>query len=296
MICFYHNDADGKCAGYLVRKLAINPDVFLEDQYVPMDYAKPFPIEMVQKEEQVYIVDFSISPDEMRELLKITLNVTWIDHHKTAIEKYKDFEFPIRGLRHDGIAGCMLTYCYLAYMTNGGLGEERGFIPEHGDNAPWYVKYIADWDVWKFDYGDQTRNFMVGFGAHDFSPLSKRWLGLDMDALACVNLMREGYFMTQFRDNWACEYMSLGFETTFEGKRCFAVNLGHCNSEYFKSLPKGKYDILMPFVFDGTQFTVSLYSEVVDVSEIAKKYGGGGHRGASGFQCKQLPFSKMGES
>ena len=52
----------------------------------------------------------------------------------------------------------------------------------------------------------------------------------------------------------------------------------------------------MPFVFDGTQFTISLYSEVVDVSEIAKKYGGGGHKGASGFHCKQLPFSKTGES
>jgi nanoRNase/pAp phosphatase (c-di-AMP/oligoRNAs hydrolase) len=49
----------------------------------------------------------------------------------------------------------------------------------------------------------------------------------------------------------------------------------------------------MPFVFDGEQYTVSLYSKTVDVSEIAKKYGGGGHKGAAGFQCKKLPFMKM---
>jgi nanoRNase/pAp phosphatase (c-di-AMP/oligoRNAs hydrolase) len=32
------------------------------------------------------------------------------------------------------------------------------------------------------------------------------------------------------------------------------------------------------------QTVVTLYSDVVDVSEIARKHGGGGHRGAAGFQ------------
>jgi len=98
--------------------------------------------------------------------------------------------------------------------------------------------------------------------------------------------------MNAFRDGWARDYMNLGFESEFEGAKCFAVNLGRCNSEYFKSIPVGKYDVLMPFVFDGDQYTVSLYSPTIDVSEIAKKHGGGGHKGASGFQCKELPFKK----
>ena len=106
----------------------------------------------------------------------------------------------------------------------------------------------------------------------------------------CTDLIQQGETMTTFRDGWAKEYMKLGFETEFEGVKCFAVNLGHCNSEYFKSLPDDKYDALMPFVFNGDMYTVSLYSKTVDVSEIAKKYGGGGHKGAAGFQCKQLPF------
>ena len=86
--------------------------------------------------------------------------------------------------------------------------------------------------------------------------------------------------------------MDLGFETIFENHKCFAVNLGNCNSEYFKSLPEGKYDILIPFVYDGNIFIVSMYSKTVDVSEIAKKYNGGGHKGASGFQVKELPFKR----
>ena len=38
---------------------------------------------------------------------------------------------------------------------------------------------------------------------------------------------------------------------------------------------------------------VSLYTifDHIDVSEIAKKYGGGGHKNAAGFVCDNLPFN-----
>ena len=63
----------------------------------------------------------------MRKLLQITEDVTWIDHHKTAIEKYDGFDYDIRGLRYDGIAACMLTYCYLNHMTYCGIGIVNPF-------------------------------------------------------------------------------------------------------------------------------------------------------------------------
>lgn len=49
---------------------------------------------------------------------------------------------------------------------------------------------------------------------------------------------------------------------------------------------------LVIILVTGDLFKVSMYSEFVDVSEIAVKYGGGGHKGASGFQCTELPFRK----
>ena len=89
-----------------------------------------------------------------------------------------------------------------------------------------------------------------------------------------------------------CLISKKGFETIFEGYKAFALNLGLCNSEYFKSVDNGTYDLLMPFSFDGDEWIISLYSRNIDVSEIAKKYGGGGHKGAAGFHCKELPFKK----
>lgn len=50
----------------------------------------------------------------------------------------------------------------------------------------------------------------------------------------------------------------------------------------------------MPFSFNGRNgtWTYSMYSKIVDVSNIAKKYGGGGHRGAAGFNLDKLIFEK----
>ena len=71
MKCFYHNDADGKCAGFWVRfsaDLTKRSESYYE--FIETSYERPFPIDSIVPNEQIYIVDYSISPDEMRELLK----------------------------------------------------------------------------------------------------------------------------------------------------------------------------------------------------------------------------------
>lgn len=292
MLILHHNDADGRCAAHLIHA---NKDLlrgpFDIMKFVEMTYEKPTPFGMVWPNETVFIVDFSISPDDMRKLMQITNNVIWIDHHITAIQKYDNYDIDIPGIRYSGIAGCMLTWCYLHKMTTPeSLFAPHPFYPEMCDDAPMYVKLIADYDVWKFDYGEMTRKFITYVCGSDTNPTSDFWKEVqtkDLDEMLAL-----GETMLQYRDSWAASYLNNGFEVEFEGHKCFALNLGNCNSEYFKALTKGKYEILIPFVFLGDVFRVSLYSETVDVSEIAVKYGGGGHVKASGFQCTELPFKK----
>ena len=296
MKCFYHNDADGRCAGFWIRDAIRATNPLEPAEFIEMSYEKSFPMNTIRVGEQIYIVDYSVSPDEMRQLLKITTDVTWIDHHKTAIEKYDDFEHDIRGLRYDGIAACMLTYCYLFRMTDRGFGEIEPFDILMTYDAPVFTKLIADWDVWKFDYGDNTRKFITAFNCYDFRPESREWdkffyTGFCNDPTFETELIEEGAAMIKYRDSWAKSYLErFGFETEFEGLKCFAVNLGNCNSEYFKSLSEGKYDVFMPFAFNGEKWTVSMYSTTHDISGICKKHGGGGHAKAAGFTCVELPF------
>ena len=306
MKCFYHNDADGKCAGFWVAHTAVMENIETPTEFIEMSYEKPFPMDTIKPNERIYIVNYSISPDEMRKLLQITTDVTWIDHHKTAIEKYDGFEYDIRGLRYDGIAACMLTYCYLHHMTYCGVGNINPFDISMTKDAPVFTKLIADWDVWKFDYGDDTRKFITAFNSYDFRPDSKEWERFFVDGKVIGPVVGwlyngegedemtvEGAAMIKYRDGWAKSYLErFGFETEFEGLKCFAVNLGNCNSEYFKSLPEGKYDAFMPFAFNGEKWTVSMYSTTHDISGICKKHGGGGHAKAAGFTCVELPFMK----
>ncbi|NLN80999.1 MAG: phosphohydrolase, partial [Clostridiales bacterium] len=104
MKCFYNNDADGRCAGFWVALSAGLKDIngSFKTEFIETNYGKPFPLDEIKPDEQVYIVDYSIKPAEMLRLLEITKDVTWIDHHKTAIEKYVDFPQEIRGVRYDG--------------------------------------------------------------------------------------------------------------------------------------------------------------------------------------------------
>ncbi len=84
-----------------------------------------------------------------------------------------------------------------------------------------------------------------------------------------------------------------GFDTTMDGLRCVAINRMLTNSQMFDSVwDPEKYDAMLTFGWRKGQWTVSLYStkDDVDVSVIAKNRGGGGHKGAAGFQCSELPF------
>ena len=84
----------------------------------------------------------------------------------------------------------------------------------------------------------------------------------------------------------------------FAGHRCYAVNGGRGSEPFEAVVPEAEAWIAfryMPGAGKRGWWTVSLYSDKIDVSEIAKQYEyngkrGGGHRGASGFQCAYPPF------
>lgn len=86
-----------------------------------------------------------------------------------------------------------------------------------------------------------------------------------------------------------------GFSADFEGLKFLCCNHARFNSHLFTAGIRPEHDALFGFVYDGTKgvWRISLYhapgKEQHDLSEIAKKFGGGGHRGACGFQVKRLP-------
>jgi oligoribonuclease NrnB/cAMP/cGMP phosphodiesterase (DHH superfamily) len=301
MIIYHHDDKDGEGAGFLVYNYAKYSDNDAEHGYdkrcVRINYKMKFPLEMVRPNEQVWIVDYSISPEEMRQLLMVTEDIIWIDHHKSAIDKYIGFEYNLKGLRKNGISGCMLTHCYLTMLNMEGVTHPDPDNLYCIGNCPEYVKLIDDWDIHPtpFKYGDNTRYFQSAMYAYDFNPTSPNWLKFYTNKNFVEELIAEGKGIVKYKSNWAKLYLSIGYATEFEGHKCFALNMGMCSSDNFESIADQGYDILMPFSYDGEQFKVTMYrvNPSLDMSKIAEKYGGGGHFGAAGFQCLELPFKKL---
>jgi oligoribonuclease NrnB/cAMP/cGMP phosphodiesterase (DHH superfamily) len=311
MKCFYHDDLDGQASAFCVYAwvgVKSENGVTNMPEFIEINYGKVFPFESIKKDEQIWIVDYSISPEEMLKLLNITKDVTWIDHHKTAIEKYSNFPEKIRGIRRDGEATCVLTWKYIHWFIARGSGEEDLNRISEELKIPRCIELTGDRDVWVWRFGEETKNFFNGSQLYDTSPSSDFWwkcmdfeldptlgegnfAGQKQGKIFWDNLLNAGKIIEQFKQSTDKGINnSLGWETIFEGYKCWAINRARTSSDRYGNRIK-EYDILLPYFHDGNQFTVSLYSEKVDVSTIAKKHGGGGHKKASGFQCETLPFN-----
>ena len=295
MKVFYHNDMDGiVSARVILNKMRERKKEFLQEDFIKMDYSKKFPLDIITTNEEVFIVDYSISPEEMIKLLNKTKRVVWIDHHKSAIEKYKDFKQEVSGLRANGIAGCVLTYWYF----NGRQNETQEFLTDYPGNMkslyrreiPTYIKLAGDWDVWEHLYGEETRLFTISFNARISNPFADYYFDKFYDREELGHFIQSGEAMKEYRNSWAKEFMNrYGFETKIGDFSAFLANLGNANSEFFGDLID-KYDIIGTFCYNGETWTTSLYSnkDYVDCAEICSSYGGGGHKGAAGFVSKEL--------
>ncbi len=272
MKIIYHNDADGKCAAHVIADKFHHNLENNKDDYIEVNYGMEFPFDVIKKDEKVFIVDYSIETEEMDKLLTITSNVFWIDHHITAIEKYENYPYKIRGLRKIDYSGCVLTYLYLNKVSYG--------------QVPMPIRYIGDRDTWQWKFGEETKLFCSGAELYDLHPLSPDW---DILFNNISNVKKDGAIVEQYKTQRNKEYVkSFAYHTVFEGYEALVVNIGHVGSEIFDSLEKKP--LLIMYVYDGIEYKVSLRSETLDVSKIALKYGGGGHPGASGFECQEIPW------
>jgi oligoribonuclease NrnB/cAMP/cGMP phosphodiesterase (DHH superfamily) len=282
MKCFYHDDLDGKAAAFVVARYEHLCTKSEPTEVVAMNYGKSFPLDVVAPGERVWIVDYSIDPLEMITLLDRTCDVVWIDHHKTAIAKYADFHREIKGIREDGTAGCVLAWKFC--------------FPN--EPLPRVIELVGDRDVWAWKYGEETANFCSGAQMENTHPHSDFWVSMldhTVGSGACAARMKvceRGKTINEYRAQFYADMLkSIGFEATLDGHSCLCLCAARVGSENFGDSIK-EYDICSSFFHDGKQFMVSLYSEKIDVSEIAKARGGGGHRGASGFQCAELPYEE----
>ena len=235
----------------------------------------------------IIIVDFSFKKEVINQWLKDGHIVTILDHHQTALDELKDFSSKLLGkiVINDATSGARLTW-------------------EHFFNEPEpaFIKYIVDRDNFNFVYPetqaihealaklrslcpDITSKFVffdILSNLNDdeltswLVPIGNELLKAKREAISKANLRWEEKLIDEFLV--PCVYLNQNEE--------------RLTSDICMMMYRDKFIIEKGYPFvacvSSDTITVSLRSDKngnnFDVSEIAKKFGGGGHRNASGFK------------
>jgi len=327
-IIYHDADFDGKLSNEVCRfhLHRLYPDAAIHSY--GWDYGLPLPEPVPYNEnypdersrywedyEAIYIVDLSV--DELMKRSELRDNIVWIDHHKSAIEKWdatpsdaepKPEQFT--GYRYNGVAACRLCWQWFTFQK-GPNGDPRTFpadmyLPTQQDfidrrvSEPELIRLAGEYDIW--DHRDPDgKALQFGLRALDqaqFADLVEKQFvnsGSEFDRgmafIAIRTAVKNGYAIKSYCDKQNAEY-SAAFSHTiqFEGLTFCALNIGQRgNSDLVRGGLKPEHQAIFAWRYTGKEVLVSLYHapghEDTDLSKIAVKYGGGGHKGACGFRC-----------
>lgn len=304
----YHSaDFDGLFCREIARKL-LPPDTV----FIGWDFGgKPICLDGV--EGTVYVMDlpmdrpfgfqFGSEDDQFtrrQAILLGTLDVIWIDHHKSSLETCPD---DIAGYRIDGVAACRLAWQWfqedqVSHRTGESpqLPDRRQFI-DRVVSEPLAVRLAGEYDIWDkrdpnaeiFQFGLRSRELTDTDWAEMLRPIQ--------EGDEVINsMLHDGLLLQSYQQRNDASTMSRSYLLEFEGLKFLALNTARCNSLTFdvKDVPETGHDALMGYYFDGEKWNVSLYhakhNTGIDLSQIATKHKGGGHSGACGFRSDKLPF------
>ena len=281
MKVFTDADPDGFCGAWVLKtavesgKLA-NPDPTFE--IFAVDYVKGFPMDIVDKDETVFIVDYSIEPAQMDELLKKTSEVYWIDHHASALEKFEGYDKEIKGLRDTDYASCENCYRFV-------MGEDAP-LPE-------VVKMVGDFDTWRWQELDNrdAYQFILGISIQNLPPDTGCWETFEENPRKYVAFGKviDAAKLEEFRGL----HEKMFVVDDFEGHKALVLNAPARGFFAFEERTDlDDYEVFLMYHRNDDKYQFSIFSqnESPDVSKIAAKLGGGGHAGAAGFVLEEMPF------
>jgi len=264
-IVIYHKSCmDGFSAAWVVRKKFGSGAV-----YFPAVHTAPFP--EIVKGNEVYMVDFCYSEEVMKKLKKMAAKVVVIDHHISQKEAVKISDEHLFDIKH---SGAVLAWKFFF----------------SGKKVPKLLQYVEDTDIWKFSL-PQSKEIHASLDTlkFDWQVWNKTALELET-AKGRKKHLDKGKAILEFSDRVIENIVSNAEAVKFEGHKAYAVNSPALVSEIGHVLATKANGVGIVWVKKADKLKVSLRSNgKVDVSKIAFKYGGGGHKAAASFS---LPIKK----
>lgn len=255
LVIYHGNCTDGFGAAYAAWKLLGD-----RAEYHAAKYGEPPPN---MSGRNVVVLDFSYDNATTKRLMKDAKSFFIIDHHKSAMIELHDVTCTRFDMNH---SGAMLAWKF--------------FHP--GKDAPRLIKFIEDRDLWKWEI-PYSKEFSAAF---DMVPFDFEEFSKFEDDSAVDDAIKRGSYILAYSKTVISKIAKHASARQMDGKEVLVVNSPHWMSEIGNALsPKCDYALIWYYDHASRQVKVSLraHHEDADVSEVAKKYGGGGHRKAAGF-------------
>lgn len=163
VIIYHKHCTDGLVSGILAHNYAVAKGA-IEIECYATNYNEGIPdIEFTGK--KVIIVDFAYNIEDLNTICDKAASVMQFDHHETAVECYPA---DLQELYHSGrIAVVELSERLEAYFSKNHSGasliEDVLKLNQDGQKYD-VVKYVADRDLWKFEYGEKSKIVHLGLG------------------------------------------------------------------------------------------------------------------------------------
>lgn len=272
IVVFYHkNCLDGFGSAWAAwRKFGDRAE------YIGLEPRRPIVPKIKNKE--IYFLDVAPHSSELKNLTLKNKKVVFIDHHISRRD--------MTGLTTESIFSLNNSAALLSW---------KYFHPKQ--KAPALLKFIEDYDLWRFKL-KQTREFIAALQTYDFD--FKLWSKIALDFEFPKRRQRyfeEGRVVLRMIRKIVEELADGAPEVIFEAKRAIAVNSPIFDSEIGHYIYEKKgVPIGIVWSEENGEINVGLRSNKnVDVSKIAQKFGGGGHKHAAGFRLKpkiKFPWRK----
>jgi oligoribonuclease NrnB/cAMP/cGMP phosphodiesterase (DHH superfamily) len=268
IILFHALCSDGMCSAWVARKRYPNAE------FRPMHYDSTVDLSELA-DRLVIVLDMSFPRAVVESVHGVAKQFVLLDHHASAESKLGDLPYCIFAKERSG-AG--LTWRTL-FAGSSWLGE-----------PPALVQYVEDRDLWKFSL-DRAREVAaaiqelpIGLPGEplDFDAWDKA-ARLDIDSLALAgthHLQTVGRLAAQIERQAQLSTLA-DIPCLVASSPVLVSEVGHLLAQ--RMPPMG---VVYSQRADGT-YTYSLRSTSdFDVSTVAAKFGGGGHRNAAGFTSR----------
>jgi len=236
-----------------------------DTEYLPAKYGDPPPMDVAGRD--VIVLDFSYSRADMLAMYHDARTLLVLDHHKSAEIALKDLPFAVFDMSRSGAGMAWDTF--------------------HSTPRPWLVDYVEDRDLWRFRLPDSKA---VNAWIHA-SPREtfEQWDALD--AIPALLAAEKGEAVLAYQAQYVREMVKQARPIMFCGHAVPVVNAPYFSiSELLSALAEGN-----PFAVGWCQRPSGLYQYSLrsrgdfDVSLVAQKFGGGGHKNAAGFTSNKMP-------